>query len=139
MSTSIPTASDVMTPAPKVIDGTIDSLSARALMDEHGIRHLPVMVDGQLVGVLSERDLRAARAFLDSAPGEVGPPVSALCSHDPYVAPLDAPIDELAIEMANRRLGAAIVVKGTDVAGIVTTVDLCRELARLVGRMRTSP
>jgi hypothetical protein len=31
---------------------------ALALMIEHGIHHLPVVEDGQLVGILSDRDLR---------------------------------------------------------------------------------
>jgi acetoin utilization protein AcuB len=134
----VPVVRDLMTATPAVIDGNEDTLAARSLMDEHGVRHLPVLVDGELFGVVSERDLRAARAFLDAAPGEIGPPVSAVCSRGPYVVGPDAAIDDVAIEVANRRLGAAIVVEDGAVVGIVTTVDLCRELARLVGRLRTA-
>ena len=136
MAAKIPTARSAMTSAPTVIDGNEDTLSARSMMEDKGVRHLPVMLGDQLYGVLSDRDLRAARAFLDCTPGHDGPPVSALCSRDPYVVRPDDPIDDVAIEMANRRLGAAVVVEGTTVVGIVTTVDLCRELAKIVGQLR---
>src|SRR5688500_10162946 len=35
-------------------------VEARRLLDEHRIRHLPVLVDGRLAGIVSDRDLRSA-------------------------------------------------------------------------------
>ena len=128
----------VMTPAPKVVDAETDMRTAWALMEQLGVRHLPVVHKGDLTGIVSERDLRGARAVLASCPGELGPPVLALCSRDLYVVQPDDPIDDVATQMANRRLGAAVVVEGEMVVGIITTTDLCRELARLVGRQRTT-
>ena len=40
--------------------------------------------------------------------------------------------------MANRRLGTALVSEGTRLVGIVSTVDLCRALAKIVGRLRAT-
>jgi acetoin utilization protein AcuB len=34
---------------------------AQRLMDDHRLRHLPVVQEGQLVGLVSDRDLRQAR------------------------------------------------------------------------------
>ncbi|MEM6989088.1 MAG: CBS domain-containing protein [Myxococcota bacterium] len=134
----VPTIESVMTRAPRVVQGSEDSMTARAMMEQHGVRHLPVVHEGALFGILSERDVRGARALLDSTRGELGPPVLALCSRDPLVVLETDPIDEVAIQMANRRVGTALVVEGERLVGIVTTVDLCRELARIVGRLRAS-
>jgi acetoin utilization protein AcuB len=77
----IPAVASVMTPFPYSID-VADSLGrARGLMAEHGIRHLPVLHDKTLVGVLSDRDVKRA---LDP---EVGlPPRDELFVRDAYVS-----------------------------------------------------
>jgi acetoin utilization protein AcuB len=131
-----PTVSSVMTPAPEVIRAQADTATALERMKALGVRHLPVMDRDRLVGVLSERDLRAVRAFLDYAPGEVGPTVGELCSRDLLVVGPDDPLDEAATAMADRRVGAALVVDGTALVGIMTCVDLCKGLTELVTRLR---
>lgn len=125
-----------MTPAPRVVDALEDTFTARALMNHFGIRHLPVVKDGELFGILSERDIRQIRAYLDPNPGEVGPPVSEVCSRELVVVPLDTPVGEAAELIATRRVGSALVVEGTKLRGIVTTVDLCRALGRLVSQFQ---
>ena len=49
--------SDYMTPAPEVLRPDSELVEAAHLMLELGIRHLPVVRGGQLVGVLSMRDV----------------------------------------------------------------------------------
>jgi CBS domain-containing protein len=49
--------SDYMTPAPEVLRPDNELADAAYLMLELGIRHLPVVRSGQLVGVLSMRDV----------------------------------------------------------------------------------
>ena len=49
--------SDYMTPAPEVLRPDSDLADAAHLMLELGIRHLPIVRGGHLVGVLSIRDL----------------------------------------------------------------------------------
>ena len=131
-----PTVRTVMTPAPKVIEAGATSATALVLMKEIDARHLPVLDEGRLVGVLSERDLRRVRAFLDSAPGEIGPAVGDLCSRELLVVAPDDPLDDAANAMADRKVGTALVVDEGELVGIVTSVDLCRALAELVGRLR---
>jgi CBS domain-containing protein len=48
---------DYMTPAPEVLRPDSELADAAHLMLELGIRHLPVVRSGQLVGVLSMRDV----------------------------------------------------------------------------------
>lgn len=131
-----PTVRTVMTPAPQVIDAQATTATAQALMDELSVRHLPVMDRDRLVGVLSERDLRSVRAFLDHAPGELGPVVGDLCSRNLLVVGPDDPLDDAANAMADRKVGAALVVRGVELVGIMTCIDLCRGLTTLVGKLR---
>ena len=49
--------SDYMTPAPEVLGPDNELADAAHLMLELGIRHLPVVRSGRLVGVLSMRDV----------------------------------------------------------------------------------
>jgi acetoin utilization protein AcuB len=49
--------SDYMTPAPEVLGPDNELADAAHLMLELGIRHLPVVRGGQLLGVLSMRDV----------------------------------------------------------------------------------
>ena len=48
---------DYMSPVPIMIEVSRSMAEALELMAEHGIRHLPVLDRGHLIGVLSERDL----------------------------------------------------------------------------------
>jgi acetoin utilization protein AcuB len=60
------TVSSIMTPDPVsvTVDTSLDA--ALEIMDEGGIRHLPVLEGGALVGVVSDRDLLAATGWLPS-------------------------------------------------------------------------
>jgi len=49
--------SDYMTPAPEVLGPDSEFADAAQVMLELGVRHLPVVRSGQLVGVLSMRDI----------------------------------------------------------------------------------
>jgi CBS domain-containing protein len=49
--------SDYMTPAPEVLGPDSEFADAAHLMLELGVRHLPIMRRGRLIGVLSMRDL----------------------------------------------------------------------------------
>ncbi len=54
------TAGDLMT-SPVISCSSLDSVvEILVLMDEHHVRHLPVIDDGALVGMLSMRDIQAA-------------------------------------------------------------------------------
>jgi CBS domain-containing protein len=51
------TAVDYMTEAPTVVTPEDDAREAALIMLQHGIRHLPVLVEDRLLGVISIRDV----------------------------------------------------------------------------------
>ena len=116
-----------MTQAPHTI-GIEQSLAmARRLMSEHHVRHLPVLHGSALVGVLSEREVEA----LEVLPGSRNLTVEDAIVADVYVTSDDAPLGDVADEMARRRVGSAVVVAGQDatrVLGVFTAVDALRAL-----------
>ena len=53
----IPIVGAVMTSFPYFVGADDPVAKLEAMMDDHGIRHLPVQENGKLVGIVSERDL----------------------------------------------------------------------------------
>ena len=125
----IPSLASVMTPFPYSIDADADISEALQMMAEHEIHHLPVMDGGKLVGLLWDRDVRVVRALESRLPRE-GVAVGTVCNREPYVAEIGDRLDHVADEIARLRVAAAIVMRGDKLAGILTTTDVCRLLAR---------
>jgi len=117
----------VMTPAPYTI-GSDQKLSvAHQIMREHQLRHLPVLRAGNLVGVLSQRDLY----FLESLAGvdvDIDCVADAMTQEVYAVHPDDA-LRDVARIMANRKYGCAVVMERGRLLGIFTATDALRHLA----------
>jgi acetoin utilization protein AcuB len=124
-----------MTAGPVVIASQRTLADAHQLMREHGVRHLPVVDDGRLAGVVSQRDLYLLETVrrVDAASERV----SEAMSPDPYTTSPDAPLDEVAREMAEHRYGSAVVVEGGVVVGMFTTTDALRALGMVLRRGRS--
>lgn len=102
---------------------------AHGLMRAHGIRHLPVLEGGKLVGMLSERDLY----FLETVAG-VDPETELVeqgMTLDVYGVSPEALIADVAAEMAKHRYGCAVVVEGSKAIGVFTTTDALDLLVKL--------
>ncbi|NVB40041.1 CBS domain-containing protein [Pseudenhygromyxa sp. WMMC2535] len=122
----IPRIKSVMTAFPFSIAPGEDLARAQEMMREHGIRHLPVCEQHNVIGILSERDTRVAlRVDAQGVPLTVGD----VCTRQPFIVGLETPLDEVAEEMARRQIGSALVMRGDKLAGILTTTDVCRLLA----------
>ena len=125
----IPTIKTVMTPFPFSIDAADDIAEARRRMEEHGIRHLPVLADGEPIGIFSSRDLERAEAAMAVAGDPHAARVGDVCRFPAYAVGLDEPLDNVLVHMATERVGSALVLRGDKVVGIFTTTDACRLFA----------
>lgn len=121
---------DFMTVHPHSIGPNRPLRAAHELMRAHRIRHLPVLDEGMLVGILSDRDLHLIETFKDVDPAEVA--VSEAMTPDPFVVPGDALLSDVARTMWQRKLGSAVVMDGDALVGIFTVTDATGALAYLL-------
>jgi acetoin utilization protein AcuB len=130
MQSSRRTVRDYMSPCVHSIGKGQTLARAHAMMRKWSIRHLPVLDAGRVVGLLSIRDLHLVETLRDVDPTKV--PVEGAMSPEPYTIAPDTDLRTVAIEMANRKLGSALVVSREKVIGIFTTVDALRALSELL-------
>lgn len=107
-------------------------------MREKGFRHLPVLKDGKVMGVITDRDLRLATSSLAPTPFPPASPVSDVMSRPPLTAdPLD-PVEDAAYTMRNRKIGCLPVLENGELVGIITGLDLLDALMRMTGADKPS-
>jgi len=126
--------SDGMTPDPLVIAPQDSLMSAIETIRLRGVRRLPVVVDGRLVGLVTEGDLkRAEPSTLTDSEADFNKvmeetPVSRIMIHDPVTTRPGARLLEAAEILLNTKYGALPVVEQGQVVGILTDNDLIRIL-----------
>lgn len=118
------TVGALMTPQPITIGRQERLETAHRTMREHRIRHLPVLERGELIGVVTQRDL----CFMETIRGvdlneDI---VEDAMTTDAYAVTPDAPISAVAKNMARHRYGCAVVIERGKVAGILTSTDALR-------------
>jgi acetoin utilization protein AcuB len=130
----MPPISRYMTRQPWTIARGAKMSQAHRVMRSHRIRHLPVVDRGQLVGIVSERDLELMESLPGGDPDEVS--VDEAMIADVYGAHDTDPVDSVVERMAERKLGSAVVLnRFGDVEGIFTTVDALQTLAEVLRRV----
>lgn len=105
---------------------------ARLVLEEQRIRHLPVVDNGLLIGIVSDRDVginvRALRAAVRKSTVvdllDDDRPVEAVMSTSPHVIDADATVAEAARVLVSRRIHALPVINDDrELVGIITSVD----------------
>jgi acetoin utilization protein AcuB len=123
---AVPRVADYMTPGPYSVGPYEPLPKAHELMRDHEIRHLPVVADGMLVGVLSERDLNLVQTLAHARPEEIT--VEDAMTSDPFTVSPDAPLNHVARIMEQRKIGSAIVLDHGGIAGVFTLTDALQAL-----------
>ncbi|HTW88460.1 MAG TPA: CBS domain-containing protein [Candidatus Binataceae bacterium] len=107
-----------MTANPTTVRADEKLSSVETIMQEGGHRSIPVVKDGKLIGIVTERDLRRHRGNLPHV--EVK---SAMSTEVLTVSPA-ASIEEAARLLHERKIGALPVVEDGTLVGIISTTDL---------------
>jgi acetoin utilization protein AcuB len=128
----IPQVGSVMTAFPYFVDTDDEIAEVERLMDEHNIHHIPVQQDGRVVGVVSERNLNRLIDRLLPNTDKARLRARDIMLDGPYTVSFDTPLNEVALEMAKRHSGSAIVLHHEKLAGIVSATDICRILAEIL-------
>lgn len=122
---------EVVTLAPETT-----AAEALKLCRERGIRHLPIVEGEDLVGMVSDRDLRSATPALGDPARAAALErivVSDVMAHDVATARPDDPIEMAANAMRERGIGSLPVVEDGRLVGIITSSDVMDALVQLVG------
>ena len=111
------------------------------LMNDHRIRHVPVLDGERLVGIISDRDVRNALPRGADLHGPIDAQCKASLSRrasevmtkHPITIPDDFSIHEAAEIMCREKISALPVMEQGRVAGIISAEDLLWALMQLTG------
>lgn len=114
------------------------------LMREEVLRHVPVLEDGRLVGIVTQRDLLRAGVAPALVAGRVTEgggitevPVRKVMTPDVVHAHPEAELADAVVLMVRERIGCLPVVADARLVGMLTVTDCLRHLARLLRSERT--
>ncbi len=128
---------------PKVITVDVNDsmLDATRLLKEHQIRHLPVLREGKLVGIITDRDLKRASPS-DATSLEAHEllyiianiRVGEIMTKNPVTVPYNYTVEEAAEILLEKKIsGMPVVDKDGNVVGTITQTDIFKVLMSLTG------
>ena len=131
---------DYMTVAPVTLDVSQSLLSAAVLLRTSGFRHVPVMADGRLVGMLSDRDVArlSPTVLLPHAAEDhhrvlEQTTIGLVMTRELVSTTPEAPLRH-AVELVCRHgLSCLPVMDDDQLVGIITSRDMLRALEDLLG------
>ena len=130
-----------MTPEPVTVDENDSMGEALVLMRRHQIRHLPVVNGINLVGIVTDRDLRRASPSLLSGIAEDhykevldSTQVSKIMTREPFTVRLDTDVKEAVRLLVDKKISSLPVVNGPELVGIFTEVDALRILLEVLSK-----
>jgi acetoin utilization protein AcuB len=113
---------------------------AMALLGRRGIRHLPVLADGRLVGIVSDRDFKVAmvpsgvsRATLELTYLLDPLTIGEMMTRAVITVTPEWPVEEASRLMTKERISALPVVQDGRLVGIVTETDVVALFVRAMG------
>lgn len=123
----------IMTPHPHTLAADASLGDAVELMAGYGIRHLPIVEDGDVVGIVSERDVKMALGpdamHLDLEaidPRQADGSVSWFMTEGVLTIEADAPVSEACERLLATKVGALAVTDGGALVGILSVLDVIR-------------
>ncbi len=126
---TMPNLAHVLTPFPHHIDKDAPASEAKKVMAELGIHHLIVLSNGEMYGLLTERDLLHHLNLYGARESDSELLVSDICLDRIVVADINDPLDRVLEGMVEQKLGSVVVLRNGDLAGIFTMTDACRQFA----------
>lgn len=117
-----------MTRLPHTIEASAPLEQAHELMREFQIRHLPVVRDGKLVGIVTLGDLHLLETLKDV---DLRVEVADAMTEDPLTVAPDEALDKVAAKMADKRVSSVVVMENGEIQGIFTNIDALTTLLHL--------
>ncbi len=121
-----------MTKDPTTLRPTTHVMTARRIMGEENIRHLPVVDGKELVGIISERDLDHYATVYKNKDIDREVTVEELCIFEPYTVDENKRLIKVLPAMRENKYGSILVTRNGELSGILTSIDICRVLERVL-------
>ena len=115
---------DLMTSDPAKVGPDDVIAEAATLMKQEDCGAIPVVMDGKLVGIITDRDIVIHAVAEGRDPKTTK--VSVIMSADPITIAPDADVDEAARIMADSQVRRLPVVENGQLRGIIVTAQLAR-------------
>ncbi|AUN97747.1 CBS domain-containing protein [Bacteriovorax stolpii] len=130
MTKKIPQIQRYMTTTPVTIGSQESLQSAKSIMSELNIRHLPVVNEGSILGVISARDIDFIQGIrgTDLATQKVKDAMTV----EPYIVSAETELAEVCDVMASQKIGSVLVQDNKKLVGIFTWVDALNAMAELM-------
>ena len=116
-----------MTKEPTTIEADELLIRASHKMHSGGFRRLPVVSEGKLVGIISDRDLREHRGHLEHTK------VNGVMTENPITTNPETPVEEAARIMVERQIGGMPVVEDGRLVGVITVTDVMNAFLDMMG------
>lgn len=120
---------DRMTPSPVTIAPSDSLAEAQRKMHVGGFRALPVLRNGRLVGIVSDRDTRPFLGHLADIP------VKEAMTRTVVTVRPETPLEHAAQMILRHKIGALPVLQGGELVGIISTTDILAAFVRAVERV----
>lgn len=137
------TAADVMTRSPRVCDARSPVLDAVRIFREADCGAVPVLDEGKLVGVLTDRDV--ALALAEHEDDLLALPVASITSPGVVSVSLDLPLSAIIARFGDRHVRRLLVTDGAgQLVGIIGWADVAphapdAKIGRAVSRVVEQP
>lgn len=119
------------TPDPILVESSTALDELEMLVKNSGVRHLPVVSDGKVTGIISDRDLRFYAGLSDAEKYQVT--AEDIMSPNPVTVVVGTPLDEAAFLMSQKKVGSVLVLEESgQLYGIFTATDALNALIELV-------
>jgi acetoin utilization protein AcuB len=102
-------------------------IQARLKMQKGGFRRLPVVSDGQLVGIITDRDMREHAGYLDRTE------VKTVMSKKLFTVSPVTTVEVAAQLMLKQKIGGLPVVEKSRLVGMITTSDILQAFLDVMG------
>jgi CBS domain-containing protein len=116
---------DVMTPNPRTVTPETGVAEAAKLMTSEDVGPLPVVDGGELVGIVTDRDLVIRVIAEGRDPGSTL--VGDVCSSKPVTVSPDDDVSHALTLLAQHQVRRLPVAEGDQIVGIVAQADIARE------------
>lgn len=119
-----------MTKEPVTAESVDLLIRASLKMQAGGFRRLPVVADGKLVGIITERDLREHRGHLEHTK------INGVMTGNPLTVTPGTTLEQAAQVMLERQIGGLPVLDEGRLVGIITASDVLNAFLDVMGASR---